>query len=156
MKNSKIIIFVVLFFISFVSFHVMGATKDTTVIQYLIGNTPINFIIAMFISALVGFAGSVILDVLTRDISSIDTPELFNFSFWWSENKLRIGLVCLGLGLWIVVCAITGKDIDKGYCLGLGWMGDNIAEKFKRKFITPKVRSNAADKIESVDENLNK
>jgi hypothetical protein len=67
-----------------------------------------------------------------RDVASLDTPQKWNFLFWWKDNRKRyIATILSTYVLFIFYTKMTGHVLENIDCLLLGLCGDHVGKVLK-------------------------
>jgi hypothetical protein len=105
--------------------------------QFLGGISP-GMLAAGFVFALLGVALSLLLNTTKRDPLAARTPVEFSWSFFWSDNSVRIyrsaatALIVIFLSLRFSK-ELIGSELTMLYSFGIGFGLDKAIEKLRTK-----------------------
>jgi len=101
------------------------------------GVAPVVFLVFV-IYAYIGLGINLLVDILSRDKFSINSPFKFSWKYWWQDNNKRLIISLLLIPVIVVLWKMMiGGDLNNYTAFMIGWTGDAIANLLKKRGVIP-------------------
>lgn len=101
----------------------------------LCGVAPMMFFVFL-IYAYMGLFTNFLVDILSRDSESINSPTNFSWKYWWLDNRSRFWISIILIPILVVLWKLViGSELNNLNAFMIGWTGDAITNLLKKRGI---------------------